>query len=156
MDRASHAMLLRWIRSRFPDLPVPAETIAAVATNSTWDTHARLTDVFLGLARTQHSRGEMDPDVQIALGVLFYTNSEYDRAKDCFESALSVRPTDFVLWNRLGSSLSNGSHPEEALGAYREALQLRPTYTRAIYNVGVACAYKLFSRLPPLMSSLQA
>ncbi|KAJ6594164.1 hypothetical protein B0H19DRAFT_1012254 [Mycena capillaripes] len=139
MDRASHAMLLRWIRSRFPAHPVPAETIAAVATNSVWDTHARLTDVFLDLARTQHSRSEMDPDVQIALGILFYTNSEYDRAKDCFESALSVRPTDFVLWNRLGSSLSNGSHPEEALGAYREALQLRPTYTRAIYNVGVAC-----------------
>ena len=43
------------------------------------------------------------------------------------------------MWNRLGSSLSNGSKPEEALGAYREALRLRPTYTRAIYNVGVAC-----------------
>lgn len=132
-------MLLRWIRSRFPTHGVPPETITSVATNSTWDSHARLTDVFLDLARTQHSRGEMDPDVQIALGILFYTNSEYDRAKDCFESALSARPTDFVLWNRLGSSLSNGSHPEEALGAYREALQLRPTYTRAIYNVGVAC-----------------
>ncbi|KAJ7163573.1 hypothetical protein C8R43DRAFT_990111 [Mycena crocata] len=139
MDRASHSMLLRWLRSRFPAHPVSAETIAAVATNSMWDTHQRLTDVFLDLARTQHSRGEMDPDVQIALGILFYTNTEYDRAKDCFESALSARPTDFVLWNRLGSSLSNGSHPEEALGAYREALQLRPTYTRAIYNVGVAC-----------------
>lgn len=48
---------------------------------------------------------------------------------------------DYLLWNRLGSSLSNGSKPEEALGAYREALQLRPTYTRAIYNVGVACTY---------------
>ncbi|KAJ7497554.1 hypothetical protein FB451DRAFT_1211928 [Mycena latifolia] len=139
MDRASHAMLLRWIRSRFPAHRIPAETIAAVATNSTWDTHTKLTDVFLDLARSQHSRGEMDPDVQIALGILFYTNNEYDRAKDCFEAALTVRPTDFVLWNRLGSSLSNGSHPEEALGAYREALQLRPTYTRAIYNVGVAC-----------------
>ncbi|KAF7361743.1 Peroxisomal targeting signal receptor [Mycena venus] len=139
MDRASHTMLLRWLRARFPTHPVPAETIAAVSTNAAWDTHARLTEVYLDLARTQHARGEMDPDVQIALGILFYTNSEYDRAKDCFESALSVRPTDFVLWNRLGSSLSNGSHPEEALGAYREALQLRPTYTRAIYNVGVAC-----------------
>ncbi|KAF8210465.1 peroxisome targeting signal receptor [Mycena galopus ATCC 62051] len=139
MDRASHTMLLRWLRSRFPEHPVPADTVAAVATNSVWDTHTRLTQVFLDLARTQHSRGVMDPDVQIALGILFYTNNEYDRAKDCFESALSVRPTDFVLWNRLGSSLSNGSHPEEALGAYREALQLRPTYTRAIYNVGVAC-----------------
>ncbi|KAK7005663.1 dihydroxy-acid dehydratase [Favolaschia claudopus] len=139
MDRASHTMLLRWLQARFPSHPVPAETIAAVASNSVWDTHARLTEVFLDLARMQHGHGELDPDVQIALGILFYTNSDYDRAKDCFESALSARPTDFVLWNRLGSSLSNGSHPEEALGAYREALQLRPTYTRAIYNVGVAC-----------------
>ena len=48
-------------------------------------------------------------------------------------------PQDYLLWNRLGSSLSNGSKPEEALGAYKQALQLRPTYTRAIYNVGVAC-----------------
>ncbi|KAJ7747387.1 hypothetical protein B0H16DRAFT_931027 [Mycena metata] len=146
MDRASHAMLLRWIQSRFPAHSIPAETVTAVASHAVWDTHTKLTEVFIDLARTQHSRGEMDPDVQIALGILFYTNSEYDRAKDCFETALSVRPTDFVLWNRLGSSLSNGSHPEEALGAYREALQLRPTYTRAIYNVGVAClnigAYK--------------
>lgn len=39
----------------------------------------------------------------------------------------------------MGSCLSNGNKPEEALGAYREALQLRPTYTRAIYNVAVAC-----------------
>ncbi|CAK5281628.1 unnamed protein product [Mycena citricolor] len=139
MDRASHTMLLRWILARFPSHPVPPETLTAISSNASWDTHARLTEVFLSLARDQHSRGEMDPDVQIALGILFYTNSEYDRAKDCFESALSARPKDFVLWNRFGSCLSNGNHPEEALGAYREALELRPTYTRAIYNVGVAC-----------------
>jgi peroxin-5 len=46
---------------------------------------------------------------------------------------------DYLLWNRLGSSLSNGNKPEEALSAYKQALQLRPTYTRAMYNVGVAC-----------------
>ena len=52
---------------------------------------------------------------------------------------LSVRPDDYILWNRYGSCLSNGQRPEEALGAYREALRLRPGYTRAVYNVGVAC-----------------
>ncbi|KAF8894083.1 peroxisome targeting signal receptor [Infundibulicybe gibba] len=138
-DRASHSMLLRWLRARFPAHPVPEETLKAMSTNSSWDTHNRITDVFLSLARNQHSQGVMDPEVQIGLGVLFYTNGEYDRAKDCFESALAARPRDYLLWNRLGSSLSNGSKPEEALGAYREALQIRPTYTRAIYNVGVAC-----------------
>lgn len=137
---------------------------------SAWHSHDAVTEAFLNVARTQHAQGMIDPDVQLALGVLFYTNAAYDRAKDCFEAALSVRPTvrfpsahirefikrengladwvrrvcppqDYLLWNRLGSSLSNGNKPEESLGAYREALMLRPTYTRAIYNVGVACKW---------------
>ncbi|KAF9263373.1 TPR-like protein [Marasmius fiardii PR-910] len=139
LDRSSHVMLLRWLMAKYPDQKVPEETVKAISTNSPWDTHNRITEIFLTLARLQHSQGVVEPDVQIGLGVLFYTNGEYDRAKDCFETALTVRPSDYLLWNRLGSSLSNGNKPEEALGAYKEALQLRPTYTRAIYNVGVAC-----------------
>ena len=90
----------------------------------------------------------MDADLQTGLGVLFYTLNQFDRAKDCFEAALSVRPTDYQLWNRLGSSLSNGNNHEESLGAYREALNLRPTYVRAISNVAVAC-----SIIPLLLST---
>ncbi|KAH8107237.1 peroxisome targeting signal receptor [Cristinia sonorae] len=137
-ERASHTMLLRWLKARFPDHPIPAEAWESL-TQSSWHSHDRVTEIFINLAREQHSKGVLDPEVQVGLGVLFYTNNEYDRAKDCFEAALSVRPADFMLWNRLGSSLSNGNHPEAALGVYREALNLRPTYTRAIYNVGVAC-----------------
>ncbi|KAG6889413.1 hypothetical protein C0992_005270 [Termitomyces sp. T32_za158] len=93
-DRASHTMLLRWLRARYPSLEVPQSTIQAMTTNSSWDTHNRITELFLTLARSQHAEGVLDPDVQIGLGVLFYTNGEYDRAKDCFESALTVRPKD--------------------------------------------------------------
>lgn len=85
-------MLLRWFRAQFPSHPVPEETIKAMSTHSSWDTHNRITDLFLGLARQQHSEGIMNPDVQIGLGVLFYTNGEYDRAKDCFQSALVAKP----------------------------------------------------------------
>ena len=155
-DRASYHMLWRWLHARFPAFPIHDDVEKAVRLHSTWDSHDRLTDVFLALARQQYDQGIVDPDVQVGLGVLFYNKMEYDRAKDCFESALSqrpqvgflhifgmsstvTRPQDYLLWNRLGSSLSNGNKPEEALGAYREALSLRPTYTRAIYNVGVAC-----------------
>ncbi|KAH7888702.1 hypothetical protein F5I97DRAFT_737851 [Phlebopus sp. FC_14] len=138
-DRASYHMLFRWLRSRFPQFQIMEELEKAVESHSIWDSHGRLTDAFLALARQQYDQGFVDADVQIGLGVLFYNAGQYDRAKDCFESALSLRPQDYLLWNRLGSSLSNGNKPEEALGAYREALALRPTYTRAIYNVGVAC-----------------
>ncbi|ETW80851.1 peroxisome targeting signal receptor Pex5 [Heterobasidion irregulare TC 32-1] len=137
-DRASHATLLRWLRARFPDYPIP-ESATSSLSRSSWNSYDSVTETFLGLARWQHGQGIVDADVQAALGILFYSNSEYERAKDCFESALSARPDDYLLWNRLGSCLSNGNKPEESLGAYREALRLRPTYTRVIYNVGVAC-----------------
>lgn len=44
-----------------------------------------------------------------------------------------------MLWNRLGATLANGGNPEEAIDAYRRALELKPTFTRAIYNLGVSC-----------------
>lgn len=137
-ERASYSMLLRWLRSRFPDHPIPAETLQSI-TKSAWHSQPLITDAYLDLARSQHAQGVVDADVQIALGVLFYSRSDYDHAKDCFQSALALRPEDFRLWNRYGSCLSNGNQPEESLSAYREALRLRPTYTRAVYNVAVAC-----------------
>jgi peroxin-5 len=91
-DKASHTMLLRWFRARFPSYTIPEETLNAMSTHSSWDIHTRLTDLFLNVARSQHNENILDPEVQVGLGVLFYTNGEYDRAKDCFESALTVRP----------------------------------------------------------------
>lgn len=75
---------------KFPSL-VPQE-LKEHLPHSSWHLHDIVTDAFLAVARQQHLQGIMDPDVQIGLGVLFYTNSEFDKAKDCFASALTARP----------------------------------------------------------------
>lgn len=84
-------MLLRWLSARYPSHPIPEDTWKSLSQTS-WHSHELVTETFLSLARQQHAEDRLDPDVQICLGVLFYTNNEFDRAKDCFEAALTVRP----------------------------------------------------------------
>ncbi|KAI0743482.1 TPR-like protein [Daedaleopsis nitida] len=87
----------------------------------------------------ENAGGEIDADIQIALAVLLNTNEEYAKARDCFTTALAVRPNDWLLYNRVGATLANSGHPDEALQYYYTALELNPGYIRARFNLGISC-----------------
>jgi len=133
-----------WLRAnpKYSGLVPPEDESANLGNRlgmSMMDLHEEVCNKFIAAARMNPK--DIDADVQCGLGVLFNLTNEQDKAVDCFKSALQVRPDDFIMWNRLGATLANGSRPEEAVDAYHNALQLYPGFIRARYNLGITCTH---------------
>lgn len=139
-DNAAFATLERWILTKYPQVVEKARVENPAITDE--DRHLlnnRVTELFIKAAQLSPNMANMDADVQMGLGVLFYANEDFEKTIDCFKAALTIRPNDPVLWNRLGASLANLNRSEEAVDAYFKALELKPTFVRARYNLGVSC-----------------
>ncbi|PMD41757.1 TPR-like protein [Hyaloscypha variabilis F] len=148
-DSTAYRTLERWLSIKYPSIISPTELSSAAEVGFT-DRHLlhdKVTDLFIRAAQLSPDGEHMDPDVQVGLGVLFYGAEEYDKAVDCFSSALqstesgttNQRDQVHLLWNRLGATLANSGRSEEAIHAYESALNLRPNFVRARYNLGVSC-----------------
>ncbi|GLV46340.1 Peroxin 5 [Carabus blaptoides fortunei] len=132
--------LANWLKTnpKYTDL-VPADFNVkwSVPAFLSQDQHKQVQDMFIRAA--QRNPIDIDYEVQCCLGVLFNLSGEYDKAVDCFKTALQIKPDDSRLWNRLGATLANGNRPEEAVDAYYNALRISPGFIRARYNVGITC-----------------
>lgn len=149
-DTLAYRTLERWVASKYPQLGVTPRGIEDEEEMGFTDRHMlheKVTNYFLEAAQLNPEGGDVDVDVQVGLGVLFYGSEDYDKAVDCFTAALNSHQhgsmkregEEHLLWNRLGATLANSSRSEEAIEAYSRALELRPNFVRARYNLGVSC-----------------
>lgn len=148
-DSTAYRTLERWLTVKYPQIH-PPENLSDAAEIGFTDRailHERVANLFIQAAQLSPSGEQMDPDVQVGLGVLFYGNEEFEKAVDCFRAALATTETGIVnqegqvhlLWNRLGATLANSGRSEDAIAAYRKALEVNPNFVRARYNLGVSC-----------------
>ncbi|KAL1497269.1 hypothetical protein ABEB36_008262 [Hypothenemus hampei] len=138
-NQACH-MLFNWLKHnpKYSDLVPENLNLNREVSSFLIDDNRRLIqDLYIKAA--QRNPQNLDQEVQSGLGVLFNLTGEYEKAVDCFRAALSVKPDDARLWNRLGATLANGSRSEEAVEAYHSALNISPGFIRARYNVGITC-----------------
>ncbi|KAF2099376.1 TPR-like protein [Rhizodiscina lignyota] len=147
-DSTAYRTLERWLATKYPDvMDGPISSEAQIGFTDRHALHEKVTDDFIKAAQLSPTGEQMDPDVQVGLGVLFYGAEEYDKAVDCFGAALASTESGttnqqsqlHLLWNRLGATLANSGRSEEAIDAYERALALRPNFVRARYNLGVSC-----------------
>ncbi|KEF60039.1 uncharacterized protein A1O9_04889 [Exophiala aquamarina CBS 119918] len=148
-DSTAYRTLERWISVKYPTIHPPQNVSDASDIGFTDRTilHERVADLFIKAAQLSPSGEQMDPDVQVGLGVLFYGNEEFEKAVDCFKAALASSEQGLVnresqlhlLWNRLGATLANSGRSEDAIDAYCKALEVNPNFVRARYNLGVSC-----------------
>ena len=67
---------------------------------------------------------------------IYLTNEEFDKAKENLALAAEQDPTNEILWFSLGSVLDNLGNADEAIDAYKKALEVKADYFDANYNLG--------------------
>ena len=95
-DTAAYLTLEQWLSTKYPSLATVQQPPSS-SNHSRTEIHHRVTDLFIRAAQMSPNGADMDADVQVGLGVLFYGDEEYEKAVDCFSAALSTRPNVLLI-----------------------------------------------------------
>lgn len=82
-DEAAYLSLHRYLQLVNPGkaapLPLPMERseIGQGSERNPWEVHAKLTESFLNVAREENSEGRLEPNTQMALGLLYYSKVSF-------------------------------------------------------------------------------
>lgn len=136
-DMSALTILNQWISTKYPDFEYVDHSIMIDETlESNTKLETKIKNKFISLSE---KLPQVDPDVELCVGLLYYSDDNYDATIEHFNKALAANPNDELMWNRLGATLANSNRSEESIAAYHKALNLKPSFVRARYNLAVSC-----------------
>lgn len=71
------------------------------------------------------------------LGLLYKITQKYDQAEQLFRTIIAKDPSNPNSYNSLAVILKTCKKYEDAIGWWKKAIQVRPDYVDAYYNVGL-------------------
>ena len=84
----------------------------------------------------QISRKELELKVHILKGNEYYYKKEYNKAIQCYDKAIEIKPNNAEAWNNKGNTLYRSGKHNEAIHCYDKAIEIKPNNADAWYNKG--------------------
>lgn len=94
------------------------------------------TDEALEVLKGARAKYPRDKNLIIEELNIYLRRGNFEAAEENLKLACEQDPTNEVLYFSMGSVYDNLSKSEEAIGAYKKALELKPNYFDANYNLG--------------------
>lgn len=107
------------------------------------------------LLQSQHPEtSEGNPPQSLIDGlILLYTQKQFGNLLQATQPLLAAFPASSFLWNIIGAANRELGQLEPALAAYLRALEIKPTYAEAQYNLGIV--YKDMCRFDAALAAYQ-
>jgi tetratricopeptide (TPR) repeat protein len=77
-----------------------------------------------------------DPEAYMKIGLSYEQSGKPEKAKECFESALSFKPFNATIWFHLGHVNSDLGNQPEAVRCYQKVLETNPKHLQALCELG--------------------
>lgn len=91
-DEAAYLSLHQHLSLLHPAAARPLPQTDGGTISNPWEVHGLLTQSYLEVVRGEMQEGRVVPESQMALGLLNYSQGEFERSADCWGAALSVKP----------------------------------------------------------------
>jgi len=93
-------------------------------------------ETLLGSADEAIRLSPKDPEAHYARAFVLSSMGRFVDAAKEYETTITLRPDDYVLWAGLGEARTRAGNRQGAIAAYKEAVRLAPYYAQSHWELG--------------------